>query len=64
MGAGLDVYEKEPSVHKDLVQLKNVFLLPHLEAQPLKQERQWVSESSITLKHSFFDNKEPIDRVV
>ena len=27
-GAGLDVYEKEPEVNKDLLQLKNVFLLP------------------------------------
>ena len=30
MGAGLDVYEKEPSVEQDLINLKNVFLLPHL----------------------------------
>ena len=29
-GAGLDVYEKEPEVHNELIQLKNVFLLPHL----------------------------------
>jgi glyoxylate reductase len=29
-GAGLDVFETEPKVHKELVQLKNVVLLPHL----------------------------------
>jgi glyoxylate reductase len=29
-GAGLDVYEKEPDVHQDLVKLDNVVLLPHL----------------------------------
>lgn len=29
-GAGLDVYEKEPEVPKELVELDNVVLLPHL----------------------------------
>jgi glyoxylate reductase len=29
-GAGLDVYEKEPTVHPDLLKLDNVALLPHL----------------------------------
>ncbi|BCW17375.1 D-glycerate dehydrogenase [Arthrobacter sp. NtRootA9] len=29
-GAGLDVYEKEPQVHPDLLTLDNVALLPHL----------------------------------
>lgn len=28
--AGLDVYEREPSVHPDLVALENVVLLPHI----------------------------------
>jgi glyoxylate reductase len=29
-GAALDVYEKEPEVHPDLLQLENVLLVPHL----------------------------------
>ncbi|MGB9589293.1 MAG: 2-hydroxyacid dehydrogenase, partial [Candidatus Hydrothermia bacterium] len=29
-GAGLDVYEKEPQVHPDLLCLENVVLLPHI----------------------------------
>ena len=29
-GAALDVYENEPAVHPDLVQLENVLLVPHL----------------------------------
>ncbi len=28
-GAGLDVYEHEPKIHKDLLKLKNVILQPH-----------------------------------
>ncbi len=29
-GAALDVYEKEPVVHPDLLVLENVLLIPHL----------------------------------
>ena len=29
-GAALDVYEKEPAVHPDLLGLENVLLVPHL----------------------------------
>ena len=29
-GAALDVYEKEPEVHPDLLRLENVLLVPHL----------------------------------
>ena len=30
LGAGLDVYQREPQIHPGLVFLPNVFLLPHL----------------------------------
>ena len=29
-GAGLDVFENEPTVHPDLIGLDNVVLIPHL----------------------------------
>ena len=29
-GAGLDVFEREPEVHADLLDLENVVLIPHL----------------------------------
>jgi glyoxylate reductase len=29
-GAALDVYENEPAVHPDLLNLENVLLVPHL----------------------------------
>ncbi len=34
-GAGLDVYEQEPSIHPTLTQLKQVVLLPHLGSATL-----------------------------
>jgi len=34
--AGLDVHEKEPSVHPDLLELENVVLLPHLGSATLE----------------------------
>ena len=35
-GAGLDVYEQEPSVHPDLFNLENVILLPHIGSATVK----------------------------
>lgn len=35
-GAGLDVYEHEPSVHPGLLELENVVLLPHLGSATLE----------------------------
>jgi lactate dehydrogenase-like 2-hydroxyacid dehydrogenase len=63
MGAGLDVYEKEPSVHKNLVQLKNVFLLPHL-GSATTETREAMGMRVFENIQAFFNNKEPIDRVV
>ena len=63
MVAGLDVYEKEPSVHKNLVQLKNVFLLPHL-GSATTETREAMGMRVFENIQAFFNNKEPIDRVV
>ena len=63
MGAGLDVYEKEPVVHKDLVKLKNVFLLPHL-GSATTETREAMGLRVFENVKAFFDNKEPMDRVV
>ena len=63
MGAGLDVYEKEPSVQKNLVQLKNVFLLPHL-GSATTETREAMGMRVFENIQAFFNNKEPIDRVV
>ena len=63
MGAGLDVYEKEPKIHKDLVQLKNVFLLPHL-GSATTETREAMGLRVFENINAFFNNKEPMDRVV
>ena len=63
MGAGLDVYEKEPKIHKDLVQLKNVFLLPHL-GSATTETREAMGLRVFDNINAFFNNKEPMDRVV
>ncbi len=45
--AGLDVYENEPNVQAGLLDLDNVFLLPHL-GSATKSARQWMSDLAIT----------------
>ena len=62
-GAGLDVYESEPKVHPKLLNLKNVFLLPHL-GSATEETREAMGMRVFDNVLSFSDNKEPIDRVV
>ena len=57
MGAGLDVYEKEPSVEKDLISLKNVFLLPHL-GSATNETREAMGMRVFDNISAFFNNKE------
>jgi len=63
LGAGLDVYEKEPSVEKELISLKNVFLLPHLGSATI-ETREAMGMRVFDNISAFFNNKEPLDRVV
>ena len=62
-GAGLDVYQKEPEVHEELLKLKNVFLLPHL-GSATEETREAMGMRVFSNISSFFDGKEPRDRVV
>jgi len=39
-GAGLDVYEEEPTLHPDLAQLRQVVLLPHLGSATIQARTQ------------------------
>ena len=40
-GAGLDVYEREPRVHPELLELENVVLLPHLGSATVRRAPRW-----------------------
>ena len=63
MGAGLDVYEKEPLVDQNLISLKNVFLLPHL-GSATNETREAMGMRVFENLMAFFNNQEPRDRIV
>ena len=62
-GAGLDVYEAEPKVDEGLRKLKNVFLLPHLGSAS-EETREAMGMRVFDNITTFFEGKEPKDRVV
>ena len=62
-GAGLDVYLNEPTVPDKLKKLKNVFLLPHL-GSATEETREAMGLRVYDNITAFFNNNEPLDRVV
>jgi len=61
-GAGLDVYEKEPKVPKELFKMENVVLLPHLGSASL-ETREAMGFRVVENVKAFFNGKRPRDRV-
>jgi len=61
--AGLDVYEKEPVVHPDLLPLENVVLLPHL-GSATRETRTAMGMRVAENLEAFFDGKPLRDPVV
>ena len=61
-GAGLDVYEKEPSVPAGLMALENVTLLPHLGTAAL-EVREAMGMMAVENLIAFFDGNDPPNRV-
>jgi glyoxylate reductase len=61
-GAGLDVYEKEPEVEKDLLKLKNVVLLPHVGSASL-ETRVKMSEMAVANVVSALNGEIPTNLV-
>ena len=61
-GAGLDVYEREPRVHPDLLTMENVVLLPHL-GSATRETRAAMGERAFANLVAFFEGREPPDRV-
>jgi lactate dehydrogenase-like 2-hydroxyacid dehydrogenase len=57
-GAGLDVYENEPDVPRELRELENVVLLPHLGSATL-ETRTAMGQLVLDNLEAFLDGREP-----
>jgi len=62
-GAGLDVFEHEPSVNPKLLKLKNVVLLPHMGSATIEGRIDMGEKVIINIK-TFADGHKPPDRVI
>lgn len=62
-GAGLDVYEAEPSVPERLKAMENVVLLPHL-GSATEETRTAMGMKVVDNITAFFEGREPPDRVI
>ena len=62
-GAGLDVFEREPEVHPDLVELDNVVLIPHLGSATV-ETRNGMGFKCLDNLDAFFAGKAPPNRLV
>lgn len=61
-GAGLDVFEREPSVPDALLNADNLVLLPHL-GSATRETREAMGFRVLDNLTAFFDGREPQDRV-
>ncbi len=62
-GAGLDVYEGEPQVNPELLELENVVLLPHLGSAS-QETREAMGMRVAANLEAFFAGRTPPDKVV
>jgi glyoxylate reductase len=62
-GAGLDVFEHEPSVNPKLLKLPNVVLLPHMSSATI-EGRVEMGEKVIVNIRTWMDGHKPPDRVI
>ncbi|MBO6514366.1 MAG: hypothetical protein JJ974_10415 [Phycisphaerales bacterium] len=62
-GAGLDVFENEPTVHEGLVRSDRVVLTPHIGSAEDRWRRA-MTEMVQTNLQAVFDGREPMTRVV
>ena len=61
-GAALDVFEKEPTISKELLDRENVVLLPHL-GSATNETRVAMGNKVLENAVAFFDGKKPPNRV-
>ena len=62
-GAGLDVFEYEPSVNPKLLGLPNVVLLPHMSSATVEGRIDMGEKVIVNIK-SWMDGHRPPDRVI
>jgi len=62
-GAGLDVFEHEPSVNPKLIDMDNVVLLPHMGSATIEGRVDMGEKVLINIK-TFVDGHKPPDRVL
>ncbi len=62
-GAGLDVYEDEPTIGAELLALENAVLLPHL-GSATRESRVAMGERVVANLVEFFAGREPRDRII
>ncbi len=62
-GAGLDVYEQEPTVNPRLLELENTVLLPHLASNTIEGRMEMGEKVLVNIK-TFLDGHRPPDRVL
>ena len=62
-GAGLDVFEKEPTVSPELLSMENVVLLPHL-GSATQETRKAMGMRVVENVQAFFDGETPRDKLV
>lgn len=60
--AGLDVYEKEPKIHPDLLELENVVLSPHAGTKTI-EDRDKMANEMVQNIIGFFEGKYDVERV-
>lgn len=61
-GAGLDVFEREPRIHPDLMGADNLVMLPHL-GSATRQTREAMGFRVLDNLTDFFEGKTPRDKV-
>lgn len=62
-GAGLDVFEHEPTINPKLIELDNVVLLPHMASATIEGRIDMGEKVLINIK-TFVDGHKPPDRVI
>jgi len=62
-GAGLDVFEHEPAVNKELLEMPNVVLLPHMGSATMEGRIDMGEKVLINIR-TFVDGHKPPDRII